>query len=211
MTETQLDNQQSSTESENVSGAVGKAVADLPVVDNSDADKKARPRSYSYAEKMSDPQKAARYDTVDVPGVGEVSIPATIGSTYWAVMKVMYERPNTPVYPNQLCDLVEELMIDRDETAWDIYTGKVETTAYHRAQQKQSRQPIKDWKERVINNAKTLTRIGGVAKYGLRLLERGHILRFEYDAKKRQCFILHTNLECLKAKPAAQDAEPTVG
>ena len=190
------------TQSEKPEGAVGQPVEDLETVDKSDEAKKARPRNYSFKDK--NPEK---FDEVEVDGQ-MFAIPATIGSTYWAVLKVMYENANKPVYPQQLTKAVEELMTDRDPDAWDKYTGREETTVFRRVEGGRGRQKIKPWQDRVINNAKTLTRIGGTAQYGKRLLERGHVLRFEYDDKKRQCFRLHTNLDCLKKKQVAQPEQP---
>jgi hypothetical protein len=188
---------------------VGETVAGEPVdaemieVDKSeDGSRRARARNYSFAEKMSDPQKAAKFETVEVPGLGEVSIPATIGSTYWAILRVMYENANRPIYPDQLVKLVKDLMEEAFPDRWNIYIGKAETTVYRRVDAKRDRQKIKTWQDRVINNAKTLTRIGGTAQYGMRLKERGHLLRFEYDGKKKPCFILHTSIP---KKPADAD------
>ena len=181
-------------------GTVGEPVEKILEVDQSaEAKRKQRARNYSFTVKLSDPQKAARFETVEVNGT-EISIPATIGSTYWAILRVMYERANTPVYPDDLVNLVEALMEDAFPERWDIYTGKSETTVFRRVDQKRDRQKIKTWKDRVINNAKTLTRIGGTAQYGMRLKERGHLLRFEYDSKNKPCFVLHTNLDCLKKR-----------
>jgi hypothetical protein len=184
-------------------GAVGQPVdADLIEVDNEseDAKRRLRARNYSFADKLADPQKSAKFETVDVKGLGEVSIPATIGSTYWAILRVMYERPNQPVYPDQLVKLVAELMEEAFPDRWDNYTGKAETTVFRRVDQKRDRQKIKTWQDRIIGNAKTLTRIGGTAQYGMRLKERGHLLRFEYDGKKKPCFVLHTTIPKKPAK-----------
>jgi hypothetical protein len=152
--------------------------------------KKARERNYSFVHK-----KAETLDEVEIKG-NKYSIPAHIGSTYWAILKICYESANKPVLTDDLVKGVDELMRDRDEDSWNEFCGKEKVTVYSKLESKLGTKPIKPWQERVINNAKTLTRLGGKSPYGHRLFERGHVLRFGYVDKK-PCFTLHTTLVCL--------------
>jgi hypothetical protein len=149
--------------------------------------KASRPRNYSFLHK-----KIEHLDEVDVDGVKH-PIPAHIGSTYWAILKVCYERANKPVYESELPDLVDELMLDRDAASWEAYKNKGSTTVHQKGQR--VIKPAKSWQERVVNNAKTLTRQGGNSQYGKRLVERGHVLLPRYDAKMKPYFILSTSLD----------------
>lgn len=166
------------------------------------APKSVRPRNYSFLHK-----KATKFDSVEVDGIAH-PIPANVGSTYWAILKVAYEHANKPIYQDKLPDMVDELMSDpdaRDPAAWDVYKNKGQTTVFMKGENKRVVKAAKPWQDRVINNAKTLTRLGGNSQYGKRLFERGHVLRYEYDEKFQPYFILRTNLDCLKK----QDEEKT--
>lgn len=168
---------------------------------------RSRSRNYSFLHKKP--------DTLDEVECGDktFSIPAQAGCSYWAILKVCYERADKPITVDQLCDCVAELMTDRDEEKWERYCGKSKTTVYHKLEQKRNVQKTKPWQERIINNAKTLTRLGGNSKYGLRLYERGHQLCFEHDDNDQPYFILRTDISDLKQKkkkrrkPAAADTE----
>ena len=168
-------------------------------------DDSKRPRNYSF--KHRDPDSL---DTVECNGV-QYSIPATIGSCYWAVLKVCYQHVNTRVYFEALWKEVSELMMDRNPEQWQEYCEKEETTVFKKLEAKRDVQKISSWKDRIVNNAKTLTRLGGQSKYGQRLFEMGHVLRFEYDENQVPCFVLHTSLDVLnqpkKRKPKEKKAE----
>jgi hypothetical protein len=192
--ETETVKESESVETQTVKPPIGEPIQVDSVVDVSAIAKRNRPRNYSFMNK-----KADSLDAVEVNGVS-YPIPAAMGSTYWAILKVCYEHANSPVYPEQLLVEVETLMIDRDPKAWETYCGKQQTTVFKKGEQKSGIQDIKSWKERLINNAKTLTRLGGTSQYGMRLFERGHVLRYTNDGKKKPCFILYTSTDVLKGK-----------
>jgi DNA-binding NtrC family response regulator len=168
------------------------------------ANKARRPsRNYSFLSKNPD-----KLDRVEVNGI-EFIIPASIGSCYWAILKVCYENADKPVYLDRLVSSVAEFMQDRDEDAWQRYITKNKTTVYKKVGGERVVQPVKPWQERVVNNAKTLTRLGGESQYGKRLHERGHCLRYEHDDKMQPYVILHTNLAVLsQKKKTAEDDQP---
>ena len=77
-----------------------------------------KPRVYSFRHKNIE-----KLNTVEVYGK-EIPIPASLGSTYWAILKTCYQYADKPVTMEQLCLGVEELMIDRDKEAWEKYIVK---------------------------------------------------------------------------------------
>ncbi len=129
-------------------------------------------RNYSFLRKTPEV-----FDEISINGKG-VIIPARLGSIFWAVLRVAYGRCNQPIYPDQLAEAVQELMLDRDSAAWQAHC------------EKPNRKP---WRERLMLNAMMLTRTSGNNRYGLRLAERGHALSMERDGKVRTYFILRTN------------------
>lgn len=167
------------------------------------AEKVARTRNFSFLHKKPD-----TLDEVEINGK-IFKVPAAAGSCYWAILKVFYENHDKPIYPDDLIKMVAEMMEDRDERAWQIYINKSKTTVHKNVDGAETRvvQPIRTWQERVINNTKTLTRSGGNSPYGLRLIERGHALRGDYDSNGKPYFILYTDLESLKQKEKATEKE----
>jgi hypothetical protein len=155
--------------------------------------KAKRPRNYSFSHK--NPETLDLIETQH----GSFTIPAGIGSTYWAILKVFYEKHDKRVYCEELLKSVAELMTDRDAEGWKRYCSKESTTVYKKVQKIRSIQKIKPWQERIIGNAKTLTRSGGNSKYGLRLIERGHSLLFGHDENKKAYFILQTKVNTTDA------------
>ncbi|MGE5607924.1 MAG: hypothetical protein ACM359_01610 [Bacillota bacterium] len=119
------------------------------------------------------------FDAVSVNGIDYV-IPARPGSMFWAVLRVLYERCNQAVFPEQLAVAVQALMLDRNPRAWQTHC------------ERPNRKP---WKERLMMTAMMLTRSSGNDPDGLRLAERGHLLRLEHDAEGRAYFILRTNVD----------------
>lgn len=156
-----------------------------------------RPRNYSHLERNPDTMD-------DVQGCDGITykIPAAMGSNYWGVLVAMYEKVNSPVYPEQLVKRVDEIMREHNEENWDAFCNKSKTTVWKRGSQQREVKPIKSIHERIFNNAKTLTRY---KDYGKRLHERGHALRYEYDGKMQPYFILRTNLDCLTKKKEETD------
>jgi len=169
--------------------------------------KMPRPRNYSFKHKNPD-----KLETIDVDGK-QYLIPAAIGSTYWAILKVCYERHDQPVYVSTLQSEVEKLFIESGrEENWKTYCSKGETTIYSKASQKRSIQKASPWGERLVNNAKTLTRLGGESAYGKRLFERGHALKYSVDGKGQYFFMLHTDITNIsttkKSKKTKTDDRP---
>jgi hypothetical protein len=191
-----------------MSSEVSTSQAPEAIVENEQqiTKKACRPRNFSFLHK-----KADTLDDVEINGK-VFKIPAAAGSCYWALLKVFYESHDQPVYLDDLCNRVASLMEDRDDVAWQNYINKSHTTVQKTVdgERKRAVQKIKTWQERVINNAKTLTRLGGESQYGMRLYERGHVLRYEYDSACRPYFILHTNLECLKKESNARQPSTVV-
>ena len=148
-----------------------------------------RARSYSHLNRRPD-----TLESIEVNGVTYV-IPATVGSYYWAILKVMYNNINQPVLYDELIDGVDEILEEYDAEAWSAKKNKKEIMVWKRAEQRREVKPINPWQDRVISNAKTLCRW---RDYGKRLHERGHVLRLEYDPKNNEpYFVLHDNLKCL--------------
>lgn len=144
---------------------------------------KQRPREFSFMHKNPD-----SFESVETPE-GSFSIPAQVGSTYWAILKVFYLNANKKVFAEDLCPQVAECMQDRDAAAWERYINKENVKAYHKAEQAHRVKPANSWQERVIGNAKTLTRTGGNYPYGKRLAERGHALRYDHEGGKLFFFL----------------------
>jgi hypothetical protein len=131
-----------------------------------------RSRNYSFSRHNPDD-----FDQIEVDGKTLV-IPANIGTSFWAVLRVCFENPNRPIYPKELVERVAVIMEARDATKWEDFCKKNET---------------KPWQERLIMCAMMLIRRSGNHPYGLRLAEQGHTLDLENDGSGRQFFILRTS------------------
>lgn len=151
----------------------------------------ARPRSYSHLQRNPD-----SLDEVEVNGV-TYKIPATMGSNYWAILRVMYSHIDKPVYCSQLVKEVDELMSEHNQKNWDRFCNKEKTVVWKRGEQKREVKEIRSWDERIVNNAKTLTRW---KDYGKRLHERGHALSWEHDDKGEPYFILRSSIASTTGK-----------
>jgi hypothetical protein len=134
----------------------------------------SKPRHYSFILKNPD-----RFDQVAVGGTIYV-IPARAGSCLWAVLRACYEHADERVFADGLVQLVAELLRDRDPQRWAAY---------------QSKARAKPWQDRVLMSARMLTRGGGSNPYGLRLIERGHLLTSGHDEQGRLYFLLRTDGE----------------
>lgn len=158
-----------------------------------DVDKviKQRPREFSFLDKNPE-----NYEVVET-SCGEMLIPAQVGSTYWAIIKVMYLNINKIIFKDDLCAQVAEHMNDRDPDDWEKYTSKPTVKAFHKAEKKHSVKPANSWQDRIVGNAKTLTRIKGNYPYGKRLLEQGCQLTYDYQDGKLY-FILSSDLKPVK-------------
>ncbi len=163
----------------------------IPLSQAADAKAEAeKDRARNYSFKQKNPQSL---DVVEVNGTSYV-IPAAMGSIYWAILKVCYENVNRPVYFGQLLDGVAQHIQDRNPDDWDDIINKKKTTVHKQSTGVSEAKDTKSWQERIINNAKTLTRW---KDYGMRLYELGHVLVFSYDKDVKPCFTLHTNLDAL--------------
>ena len=186
-------------------GDVVEAVRDAGTMNvekvDANTSRKPRPRNYSHLER--DPETL---DEVQGGDGKTYKVPATMGSMYWAILVCMYENVGKPVYPDKLVKRVDEIRRDHDEEEWNEYCNKDNTTVWKRGKGQREIQQIKPVSDRIINNAKTLTRY---KDYGRRLYERQHILRMEYDGKAQPYFILHTNLDCLKKKEIKNEPDCT--
>ena len=154
-----------------------------------------RPRSYSFKHKIAKAMANADYAKMDHVVIGEVKylIPATIGSTYWAALKVGFLHPNEKIYFDDFVQWGSDLMKDRDEDKWNKYCSKDQTTVYHKTDGSKVKQKANTWQERFIGNAKTLTRVGGNSPYGQRLNELGHVWEYACDEELKPYFILKLN------------------
>tara|TARA_B100001778_G_scaffold334668_1_gene347056 strand:- start:8520 stop:9071 length:552 start_codon:yes stop_codon:yes gene_type:complete len=143
-------------------------------------------RNYSFTHRADSTLDAVETDDDQV-----YVIPAQPGSTYWAILRIVYEHADQPLTANQIIDEVAELLEDRDPDKWEKYKNKGSITTHKDG--KQVQKPANDWRKRIETNIKTLTRSGGSNPYGKRLIERGHILRWEPNLLGGQgAFILRT-------------------
>ena len=145
--------------------------------------KPTKERNFSFINKNSE-----EFDNIEIDGE-ELIIPATIGSTFWAIIKVLYHHIDEPVFYQELTSEVEELMKDRDENAWNNYINKTETTVYKRLTGLREKKEISPWPDRIISNTRTLTRTKGNFPYGKRLMELGFKLE-HVSAKQGNYFLL---------------------
>ncbi len=120
-------------------------------------------------------------------------IPAQSGSCYWAIIKIGYLYHDQPISLNDFIDKVAELLEDRDPIKWEKFKNKnsVRVAKSGSVIEKEAN----SWRKRIETNIKTLTRNGGSTPYGRRLIERGHILRWEPDNTRSKSgnFVLRTD------------------
>lgn len=132
-------------------------------------------RNYSFKDKNVD-----SFDVVET-GNKTYIIPAGVGSTYWAILKVLFQNFEKKVYIDDLAEEVKNIMLDRDPDRWDEYVNKKHNNGLQKK--------MKPWEERIVGNAKTLTRTGGKSPYGLRLNELGYELVYKH-VKPKAYFVL---------------------
>jgi hypothetical protein len=140
-------------------------------------------RNYSFLHKPD-----STFDAVETDDGEVYIIPAQSGSTYWAILRVIFEHYGSPMRIDDIIDEVAELLEDRDPDKWDRYKNKTSVTT-RKDGQKVSK-PANNWRKRLETNIKTLTRSGGKNPYGLRLLERGYRLFWDPNAFDGQGGIL---------------------
>lgn len=163
------DNKVNKTETNDVQIQADQQVAE---VNQAADDEKARNYSFSH---RSDETLDAIEEGDDILHV----IPAQPGSTYWAILRIGYEHADQPLRTDEYIDLVAELLEERDAEKWERYRNKDNVTTHKNGQKVQK--DANGWRKRLETNIKTLTRTGGSNPYGQRLIERGHILRWEPD------------------------------
>lgn len=153
---------------------VTEAVVEVDVVEVSPQNNQ-KPRNYSFLDKPEE-----NLDAIEVDEGGETFvIPAQPGSVYWAIIKIGYEFANQPIGLEAYIDKVAELLEDRDPDKWDRYKNKQTVTTVNKGERVVK--DVNSWRSRIETNIRTLTRVGGKNAYGQRLVERGHILRWEPD------------------------------
>lgn len=120
-------------------------------------------------------------ELLDVVEVGDSTfvVPATPGTTYWAILRVGYETHDVPIEKDAYIDRVAEILEERDPERWYKFVNKkvVKTFKNNQVVEKQAT----DWRNRIELNIKMLCRCGD-DYYGTRLRDNGHILRWEHDA-----------------------------
>jgi len=70
-------------------------------------------RNYSFGHHNPD-----HFDQIEVDDK-TVVIPANIGTSFWAVLRVCFENPNRPIYPSELIEKVADIMQARDAAKWE--------------------------------------------------------------------------------------------
>jgi hypothetical protein len=128
-------------------------------------------RNYSFLSRNED-----AFDAVEDES-GTYVIPAQPGSSYWAIIKVGYLSRDVGIHIDEFVDRVADLLSERNPQKWEDFKNKkiVKTVKNGEVIERQAN----DWRKRIETNIKTLTRDGGSNQYGQRLIERGHILRWE--------------------------------
>ena len=131
-------------------------------------------RNYSFLAKDK--------EALDVVESGDASfvVPAQPGSCYWAIIRIGYENHDQPIRKDDFIDAIAALMEDRDPERWSRFVNKKKIKTFKK--QEVVEKDANDWRSRVETNIKTMCRHSGSNPYGQRLIERGHILRYEPDA-----------------------------
>ena len=156
-------------------------------------------RNYSFLAKKSE-----TLDSVE-DGDQEFVIPAQNGSCYWAIIKIGYIHHDKPITLYDYIDQVANLLEERDPIKWDKFKNKKQIKTLKNGQVVQK--AANHWRKRIETNIKTLTRDGGSNPYGQRLIELGHILRWEpLQLQGKGAFVLRTTtnepLELKKGRSA---------
>ena len=171
------------------------------------------------------PQKKARraaftaqgktnIDSVEITtehGTEEIVIPAIHRTIYWAGLKFMYMNHSRKVYCPELCNGVEALLRDADPRKWDRFHNKANIkTCYGREVSGRTvvEQAADPYDKRMVTNLRNLCRLGGANDYGSRLIERGHVLRYETEPDGRGYFFLHLKLTAENTAPRKRGRKP---
>ncbi len=143
--------------------------------------KPVKDRNFSFIGKNTE-----EFDNFEFEGVNYI-IPASIGSTFWAIIKVLYTHQNNKIYYETMTSQVAEFMKDRDEEAWNKYVNKKEVTIHKKSSSSRETKQITPWTDRIISNARTLTR---KEDYGKRLIEMGFKLTHNKDKDNGKNYFL---------------------
>lgn len=143
-------------------------------------------RNYSFLSKNEDALDAVEDDST------AFVIPAQPGSCYWAIIKVGYINHDKPLLLNEYIEQIADLLSERNPKKWEDFKSK--KTVKTKKNGEIIERPANDWRKRIETNIKTLTRDGGTNPYGKRLIERGHILRWEPNYYPHKgAFVLRTD------------------
>lgn len=134
---------------------------------------KKKIRNYSFLEKNEE-----SFDAIE-DGDKTFIIPSRPGSCYWAILKIGYQNHDTPIPEDKYIDMVSKLLEDFDPDNFDKFKNKSRIKTIKNKIQIEKN--TNSWRERIKTNIRTLTRHSGNNCYGKRLIERGHILRWEPD------------------------------
>ena len=160
-----------------------------------DSAKKPLKRNYSFLKKNTDVLDIVETDS------GSFVVPAQPGSTYWAVIRIGYENHDNPIRKDDFIDAIAQLMEDRDPARWTRFISKKKVKTFKKQQVVEK--DAKDWRFRVETNIKMMCRHSGRHPYGQRLIERGHILRWEpdaFDGEGGYCLRTTTNVPVISRK-----------
>jgi hypothetical protein len=166
-----------------------------------------------------------RLDSVEIDtehGRETVTINALPRTFYWAILKFMYLNHDRRVGVDELCRGVAKIMEEECADKWTRFRQKQVVKAARRVD---SLCPLTGrtvrkyqiftktadhWNFRLISNARNLCRLGGKNAYGRRLVEKGHVMRYETDHEGNGEFILYTKLtaENMAEKKRGRKANP---
>jgi hypothetical protein len=153
------------------------------------------------------------YDVVEDENGKSFVVPAQPGSSYWAVIRVGYENHDQPIRKEDFIDQIASLMEDRDPARWQRFVSKKRTKIFKNKQVIEK--DALSWRDRILANIKMMCRHSGNHPYGQRLIERGHILRWEpnaFDGEGGYCLRTTTNVPLVvrkrRAKIAKEEAKP---
>ncbi len=143
-------------------------------------------RNFSFLNKNQD-----SLDLVEVDNESFI-VPAQPGSCYWAILRVAYESHDTPLLVSDFIDKVADVMKERDPDKWERFKNKTKIKTVKKSLVVEK--DANDWRFRIETNIKTMTRHSGSNPYGKRLIERGHILRWESEHfNGKGGYVLRTN------------------
>jgi len=160
---------------------------DLAVETDIPAEIKPQSRNFAFLNRQEETLDAIEEDDGTM-----YRIPAQVGSTYWAILKVCYMHHDEPLRIRDIINEAAEILEDRDPEKWEKFKNKKSVRTQKNGQLVEKK--AQPWQKRLETNIKTLTRHGGRSPYGERLRIRGHILRWEpghFDGE--EAYVLRTD------------------